>query len=231
MIDTPHAPTIETQLKEQDQQLTHIWNTHHHWDHTGGNNALMQSHPDCKIYGPGHVESIPNLTDSVKGGDTFTFGGTKVQVLDVGGHTKGHIAYYMPELHLVFVGDALFVLGCGRMFEGTPEQFWTSLQTLRNLPKETVVYCAHEYTMANAKFAVSVEPSNTALVQRTAELQALRQQTPPQPTVPTTIGWEIETNPFLRCDVSIELQRQVHATEQDTPVHVFAKVRAAKDSF
>ncbi|KAL7572017.1 hypothetical protein ACA910_001672 [Epithemia clementina (nom. ined.)] len=227
-IDTPDAKEITKQLQQQQWKLTHIFNTHHHWDHTGGNDALHQSNTGCQIYGPAS-ESIPHCMHPLQGGDAFDFGGTRVEVLDVGGHTKGHIAYYLPSQKIAFVGDALFALGCGRMFEGTPNQFWASLQRLRNLPDDTTVYCAHEYTMANGKFALSVEPSNSKLVDRMEQIQELRAKN--QPTVPTSIGIEKETNPFLRCDVSDELRSKVGSTSDDTPEQVFAKVRAAKDHF
>lgn len=235
-IDAPDAAEILKQVQklQPEQQptprLTHLWNTHHHWDHTGGNNALYQATKgDIQVYGPAS-ESIPHCTIPVNGGDWFDFGDTRVHVMDVGGHTKGHIAYYIPSHGMAFVGDAMFALGCGRMFEGTPDQFWKSLLRLRDeLPNDTIVFCAHEYTLANARFALSVEPSNAQLVARVTEIQKLRAHN--QPTVPTTIGIEKETNPFLRCDVSAEIRKKVGGTPDETPEQIFAKVRRAKDQF
>jgi hydroxyacylglutathione hydrolase len=231
-IDTPDAAAIQKELTKRDWTLTHILNTHHHWDHTGGNVQLKKDNGNeqVKIYGPAS-EKIPGRDVGLKGGDEMEFGSiTNVQILDVGGHTSGHIAYYFPNQDKVFVGDALFALGCGRMFEGTPSQFWASLQRLRHLPDETLVYCAHEYTESNAKFALSVEPSNTQLVQRVQQIKEMRLRN--EPTVPSVLGLEKETNPFLRCDVSDEIRRLVGVNEGvDSPENAFAKVRQAKDNF
>lgn len=148
---------------------------------------------------------------------------------DVGGHTLGHIAFYFPEQKAVFVGDSLFSLGCGRMFEGTPSQFWTSLQKLRSLPDDTTVYCAHEYTESNAKFAISVEPGNANLVKRVEDVKAKRAQG--EPTVPSLMGDEKLTNPFLRGDISAEIRKNVGASDNDDGAHVFAMIRRGKDNF
>ena len=149
--------------------------------------------------------------------------------LDVGGHTSGHIAYYFPKEKTAFVGDALFALGCGRMFEGTPEQFWASLQRLRNLPDDTTIYCAHEYTESNAKFAMSVEPGNLDLVKRTEEVMAKRARG--EPTVPSLLGEEKLTNPFLRGDISAEIRRNVGAGDDENGASIFHKIRLGKDNF
>jgi len=148
---------------------------------------------------------------------------------DVGGHTRGHIAYYFPEEKSAFVGDSLFALGCGRMFEGTPQQFWTSLQRLRNLPDDTSIYCAHEYTESNARFAMSVEPSNSNLVRRVEEIKAKRARG--EPTVPSLLGEEKATNPFLRGDISSEIRKNVGASEGEDGAAIFAKLRLRKDNF
>mmetsp|Transcript_823 Transcript_823/g.1096 ORF Transcript_823/g.1096 Transcript_823/m.1096 type:complete len:351 (+) Transcript_823:100-1152(+) len=237
-IDTPDAAAYEKVLKEKGWTLTHILNTHHHHDHTGGNKELCKLYPQVKVYGPA-TEQIPNRHVALKEGDTVDFGSSsdananQLKIMDVGGHTKGHIAFYNSQV--AFVGDSLFALGCGRMFEGTPTQFWTSLTKLRStLTDDTLVYCAHEYTAANAKFALSVEPSNTQLVHRVQEITELRAQN--KPTVPSTMKLEKETNPFLRCDISKEIQQNVGIMELPTTgdydfAQVFAKVRAAKDTF
>lgn len=233
-IDTPDGAVYSKVLEEKGWTLTHIWSTHHHYDHVGGNQFLMKQFPNVKVYGPA-TETIPcRNTDGLQQGDTLAFGSiADVQILDVGGHTKGHIAYYIPSLAKVFVGDALFAMGCGRMFEGTPTQFWNSLVTLRNLPPETIVYCAHEYTAANARFALSVEPNNVALQERVTLVQQLRKDN--LPTVPSTIQQELDTNPFLRCDTSEEIQHNLGVTSPPKDfadeAMIFAKVRAAKDKF
>ena len=207
--------------------------THHHWDHTGGNTQLKQSNPDIKVYGPSN-ENIPECNAPVSGGDEIkTFGPDEktnpIQIIDVGGHTNGHIAYYFPNDGVLFCGDALFALGCGKMFEGTPSQFWSSLKRLRDLPDETVVYCAHEYTQSNAKFAISVEGDNSKLVSRVDEIKAQRQRG--EATVPSLLGLEKETNPFLRVDISEEIRNNVGAEDGDNDDVVFGKVRRAKDTF
>lgn len=227
-VDTPEVQPYEQELKKRGWTLTHILNTHHHYDHTGGNQALSQSHPDLEIAGPAS-EKIPGRTVALKGGDELTLGNQKVVVIDVGGHTLGHIAYYFPDSQKVFVGDALFTLGCGKMFEGTPDQFWASLVRLRDLPDETMVYCAHEYTATNAKFAMSVEPGNAALQAKVAQITELRAKG--LPTVPTTIQDEKQTNPFLRCDVSDEIRQNVGVQTADSAAEAFFKVRKAKDGF
>lgn len=228
-IDTPDATAIQAELDRRGWKLTHILNTHHHWDHTGGNVQLKKDNNNVKIYGPSS-EKIPAMDVGLKGGDVIEFGSFHdVQVLDVGGHTSGHIAYYFPSQAKVFVGDSLFALGCGKMFEGTASQFWASLQRLRDLPNDTLVYCAHEYTESNAKFAISVEPGNAQLVQRVQEIKAMRARG--EPTVPSPLGLEKQTNPFLRCDVSDEIRRLVGVQEGDSHDNAFAKVRKAKDNF
>jgi hydroxyacylglutathione hydrolase len=229
-IDTPCAATYRQVLQERGWKLTHILNTHHHWDHVGGNVDLKQD--GVKVFGPA-TEDIPEKDVSLKGGDTFDFGSAaKVQVFDVGGHTKGHIAYYFTEREskrLLFCGDSLFALGCGRMFEGTPAQFWTSLQTLRSFPDDTLVYCAHEYTESNARFALSIEPGNAELQARALDVKQKRSSG--QPTVPSTLGEEKRTNPFLRVDCSEEIRRNVGVQSDDTDAEAFRKVRLAKDQF
>lgn len=230
VVDTPDAETYQRELDRRGWKLSHVFNTHHHWDHTGGNLDLKRANGDVRIIGPvTERDSIPGIDVAVGGGDSFSFGSTTVSVLDVGGHTKGHVAFHFSDDDKIFVGDALFALGCGRMFEGTPAQFWNSLTTLRDLRDETVVYCAHEYTTSNAKFALSVEPDNADLVARAKEIYALRKRN--EPTVPSLLGVEKRTNPFLRVDVSDEIRRNVGVTETDTGAEAFAKVRAAKDNF
>lgn len=226
-IDTPEVNPINRALKEKGWRLTHILNTHHHFDHAGGNLALKdQWH--CTIVGASNDASrIPGIDMQVADGETFKFGDHAVQVFDVSGHTIGHIAYYFPDDAMLFCGDALFALGCGRLFEGTPAQMWTSLQKLRNLPDDTAVYCAHEYTQSNARFALSVEPQNERLQTRSKEIDRLRAAG--KPTVPSTIGLEKATNPFLR-PMSEDLQANIGLKGADL-VEVFAETRRRKDNF
>eukprot|EP00542_Grammatophora_oceanica_P018839 CAMPEP_0194046680 /NCGR_PEP_ID=MMETSP0009_2-20130614/22238_1 /TAXON_ID=210454 /ORGANISM="Grammatophora oceanica, Strain CCMP 410" /LENGTH=259 /DNA_ID=CAMNT_0038692075 /DNA_START=213 /DNA_END=992 /DNA_ORIENTATION=+ len=227
-VDTPDAKTYNTELQKRGWKLTHIFNTHHHWDHTGGNKELKTE--GVKVYGPANErKEIPGLDVPLTGGDCVDFGGLKADVMDVGGHTVGHIAYHFPTETSVFVGDALFALGCGKMFEGTPSMFWTSLKGLRELPDETSVFCAHEYTESNAKFAMSVEPGNADLVSRYEEIKEKRSRG--EPTVPSLLGLEKKTNPFLRCDISDEIRKNVGVTASDSEETAFGKTRKAKDTF
>jgi len=228
IVDTPEAGPYQRELAKRGWSLSHIFNTHHHWDHTGSNLELKGD--GVTIYGPVKERTkIPGIDCAVGDGDTFEFGNQKIEILDVGGHTKGHIAYHFPQSQLVFPGDAIFALGCGKMFEGTPTQYWKSLQTLRSLPDPTIIYCAHEYTMGNAKFAISVEPSNEQLVTRVKDVYDKRSKG--LPTVPSTMGEEKQTNPFLRFDISDEIRTNVGATDKDDLSTIFAKVRSAKDNF
>lgn len=226
-IDTPDAKCIEAALSARDWKLTHILNTHHHFDHTGGNEVLKERY-GCTIVGPRNDRArIPGIDVMVGEGEVFKLGETALEVFETPGHTTGHIVYYSPVDAAAFVGDTLFSLGCGRLFEGTPEQMWDSLQKIMSWPDATKIYCAHEYTEANARFAISLEPDNAQLKTRFDEIKQLRAKQ--QPTVPTTLGLEKATNPFLRPD-SAQLQQSVDATATDA-VTVFAKTRALKDQF
>lgn len=226
-VDTPEVAPIEAALEEKGWQLTHILNTHHHFDHAGGNEALKQRW-NCTIVGAASdAHRIPGIDVKVFDGDTYEFGNSQARVFEVPGHTIGHIAFYFAEDSAAFVGDTMFALGCGRLFEGSPEQMWDSLSKLMALPDETLVYCAHEYTQANAAFALSVEPGNDDLQARVKEIANLRAQG--MPTVPTTIGRERATNPFVRA-TSADLQATIGLIGSD-PVVVFAETRKRKDNF
>ena len=224
-IDAPEAEAIEDVLEAKRVKLSHILSTHHHGDHVEGNNQLKADH-GCTVIGPVN-ETIPGCDRSVGHEDSFDLEGHRVEVIGTPGHTLGQIAYYFPDQGIVFAGDALFALGCGRIFEGTPEMMHTTMQRLAALPDETKVYAGHEYTLSNAKFALSVDPNNQALVVRAREIDILRDNG--KPTLPTTIALEKETNPFLRpADLEI---RKVLGIEDATDLEVFTELRARKDRF
>jgi hydroxyacylglutathione hydrolase len=222
-VDTPDAGAILHELDKLGWKLDLILNTHWHPDHAGGN-AEIKAATGCTIVGPAEVTRISALDREVKGGDTVKLGQTGFTVIETGGHTLGHIAYHDAADGIAFVGDTLFALGCGRLFEGTAEQMWTSLQRLASLPDATSVYCAHEYTAANARFALSVDDA-PAVKARAEAIFAARERG--EPTVPTTIALEKATNPFLRAPA---LAARVGAAGEPD-YKAFGAVRAAKDVF
>ncbi len=223
-IDTPDAGAILRELNGLGWKLALILNTHWHPDHAGGN-AEIKAATGASVVGPQEVERIGQAPDRVvAGGDVVMLGDTRFEVIESGGHTLGHIAYYDSADHTAFVGDTLFALGCGRLFEGTAEQMWASLQRLAALPGDTTVYCAHEYTASNARFALSVD-DDPVLKARAEEIFAARERG--EWTVPTTIALEKATNPFLRAPV---LALRMGLADSSDP-EAFAAVRAAKDSF
>ena len=222
-IDTPDAAAILAELETLGWRLDLIMNTHWHHDHAGGN-AAIKAATGCAIVGPGEVTRIAPLDRQVTDGDTVDLGETRFAVLETGGHTLGHISYFDAADHVAFVGDTLFALGCGRLFEGTAQQMWTSLQKLAALPDDTRVYCAHEYTASNARFALSVDDS-PALKSRADAVFAARERG--EPTVPTTIALEKATNPFLRAPALAARVGKAGAPDYEA----FGAVRAAKDGF
>ncbi|NNE21097.1 MAG: hydroxyacylglutathione hydrolase [Rhizobiales bacterium] len=226
-IDAPEQAPIEAALAETGWQLSHILVTHHHADHTQANLPLKQKYGVTIVGNRADASRIPGIDIEVDDGGTYDFAGHVAQVMDTSGHTVGHITYYFADDGVAFAGDTLFALGCGRVFEGTMAQMWASLAKLKALPAETVVYCGHEYTQANAKFSLTVDPDNAALVARAGEIDALRARG--EPTVPTTIGRELETNPFMRPDDPAirALLGMADASDAD----VFAEIRRRKDSF
>lgn len=227
VVDPSEAEPVLKALDRRGWKLTHILNTHHHWDHTGGNPALKVK-TSAVVVGPKPDENrIPEIDVALAEGERWKLGTAEAQIIFVPGHTRGHIAFWFPESKAVFCGDTLFAIGCGRLFEGTPRQMWTSLGKLRALPPETRVYCGHEYTQANARFALTVEPANATLRARAAAVDAARAKG--LPTIPSTIGEERETNPFLRADQK-SLAEEVGLPAAD-PVTVFTEVRRRKDRF
>lgn len=195
-IDAPCADNIKDVLSKKGWTLTHILTTHHHADHTGGNLVLKQE-TGCTIIGPrAEAARIPGIESEVVEGDTVDLGTVRVRVLETPGHTLGHVSYWIPEASVAFTGDTLFAMGCGRVLEGSHEMMWTSLQKIAALPRETEVYCGHEYTLANARFGLTIEPDNVALQKRVQEVTALREAG--KPALPTRIDLELDTNVFLR---------------------------------
>jgi len=226
-VDTPDVRAIENALAEKNWTLTHILNTHHHWDHAGGNLALKRK-TDCMIVGPrADAARIPGIDIQVGEGDVFEFGDHLAHVHDTPGHTRGHIVYHFINDNVAFVGDTLFVMGCGRLFEGNAEQMWESLQKIMHWPDDTRIYCAHEYTQTNARFALTVEPQNQELIKRTTQVNQIRAKG--LPTIPTTLGLEKKTNPFLR-PMSTDLRKTLNM-KSASDVEVFAKTRQLKDKF
>ena len=224
-IDAPETAAVRKALQEKGWKLTHIFTTHHHADHTDGNLELKEQ-TGCTIVGP-RVESakIPGIDTGIGGGEMLSFGSFKAKVLDTPGHTLGHISFWFEEAKVAFAGDTLFSLGCGRIIEGDPQMMWTSLSKLMALPPDTSFYCGHEYTEANARFAVGIEPGNAALQTRAAEVKELR--VAGKPTLPATIGAELAANPFLRPH-SAEIRKRL-AMEDKADWQVFAEIRDRKN--
>ena len=213
VVDPAVADPVLAEAEKRGWRITQIWNTHWHPDHTGGN-AAIKAATGCKVTGPAaEAARIPTLDQLVSEGDVVVLGAIEATVMEVPAHTAGHIAYHLPSEGIVFVGDTLFAMGCGRLFEGEAGQMHDNLQRLSELPAETEVYCAHEYTLANGRFALSVEPDNAALQARMAAVEALRAGG--EATVPTTIALERATNPFMRA----------------TSAEMLAERRRAKDNF
>lgn len=225
LVDAPEAASIADRLAERGWTLTDILITHHHGDHIDGVAALREG---AKVYGnAADQHRLPPLDVPLSAGSTTHIAGLETHIIDVPGHTIGHIAYHMPLAQAAFTADSLMALGCGRLFEGTPAQMWSSLQKLRALPDDTVIYSGHEYTASNAKFALTIEPQNAALISRVQAITAARADG--LPTVPSTLAEEIATNPFLRADDPALLTHR-NQTGAD-PETVFAEIRRAKDNF
>lgn len=211
-VDPAVAEPVLAEADARGWKITQIWNTHWHPDHTGGNAAIKEA-SGCVITGPeAESERIPTLDRKVKEGDVVKLGAVAARVLDVPAHTAGHIAFHFADDHAAFVGDTLFAMGCGRLFEGTADQMYVNMRKLEALGDDTRIYCAHEYTQSNGRFALTVEPDNAALVARMDQVNAMRERG--EPTVPTTIALERATNPFMRAGSVEELAERRAAKDR-----------------
>lgn len=227
VVDVPEAGPILSALSDHGWTLSHILLTHHHNDHIDGVSDLLAEYSAEVIGAAADAHRLPPLHKSVREGDTVRIGSEDAHVLDVSGHTVGHIAFHFPDSELVFTADSLMALGCGRLFEGTPTQMHASLSKLAALPPETTVCSGHEYTETNAKFALTIDPDNPDLISRADAVRDARAEN--QPTVPSKLSEELATNPFLRAD-DPAIQAQLDMQGAD-PVAVFAEIRARKDRF
>ena len=227
VVDVPEAEPINRAVADKGLSLHKVLLTHHHAYHVQGLPGLNLATDAAVVGAAADAHRLPPLTHAVKEGDTFDLLGEPVEVFDVSGHTVGHIAFYMPGIGHAFTGDSLMALGCGRLFEGTPEQMWESLQKLRNLPDQTVICSGHEYTKSNAAFAVTVDPDNPALISRQEEVATARASG--RPTVPSSLLTERQTNPFLRPD-DPAIRAHIGMQNADNAA-VFAEIRKRKDNF
>ena len=227
LVDVPEAGPILDRLAAKGWTLSHILITHHHFDHVEGTSDILAKHPAQVVGNAADAERLPKLDIALADGDTFKIGSVEGQVIDVSGHTIGHVAFHFPAAKLAFTADSLMAMGCGRVFEGTKPQMHASLQRLAALPPETLICSGHEYTSANAKFALTVDPENPALAARCVEIEARRARG--EPTVPSTLAEELATNPFLRAhDPAIKAHLGMRdASDADT----FAEIRQRKDNF
>lgn len=225
-IDVGDATAYLDALSDKGWSLTHLLVTHHHADHVAGLQEV-KAQTSCTVVGPKNHSNIAGLDQQVEDGDLFTFAGKSIQVIQTPGHTADMLNYYIADEKVVFTGDTLFSLGCGRLFEGDADTMWNSLCKLKQLPADTTVYSSHEYTLANAAFAITVDPANNALQNRITDIKALRQQN--KATVPSLLSDELATNPFLRADdAGIRAHLQM---ETASDAKVFAEIRQRKDNF
>lgn len=232
VVDPSEAAPVLRAVEREGAALQAIWNTHHHWDHVGGNRDLLLDHPDLRVVGyAGDRARIPGITDGVEDAQQFDFEDIAVRVIFIPAHTSGHVAYHLPGESTVFTGDTLFAGGCGRLFEGDARTMVGSLSRLTALSPNTRIFCGHEYTEKNLRFALTLEPNNAELAAKYQRVKA--QVDRGEPTVPTTMSEELATNPFLRVS-SAELRRAVlqkFPDCPDEPIAVFAKTRELKDAF
>ncbi|XWS13194.1 hypothetical protein CRYUN_Cryun36dG0016600 [Craigia yunnanensis] len=228
VVDPSEAVPIIDALNRKNRNLTYILNTHHHHDHTGGN-AELKARYGAKVIGSGiDKDRIPGIDIVLKDGDKWMFAGHEVHVIETPGHTRGHISFYFPGSGAIFTGDTLFSLSCGKLFEGTPEQMLSSLQRIMSLPDDTNIYCGHEYTLSNSKFALSIEPKNEALQAYVAHVAHLRKKG--LPTIPTTLKMEKACNPFLRTS-STEIRQALDIPVTANEAEVLGVIRRGKDNF
>ncbi|MFW8594487.1 hydroxyacylglutathione hydrolase [Cribrihabitans neustonicus] len=227
LVDAPETAAIRAELERRGWGLDWILLTHHHWDHVDGTAGLVATY-GAKVAGAAaDAARLPPLDKQLSDGESFDLFGEEVRVMDVSGHTVGHIAFHIPSAEAVFTADSLMALGCGRLFEGTPEQMWQSLTRLAALPPETTVYSGHEYTQSNARFALAVDPGNAALKARAKDIGAARAEG--RPTVPSKLQLELDTNPFLRAgNAALKAELGMEGAED---VAVFAEIRKRKDNF
>lgn len=211
VVDPGDAAPALAECERRGWRVTQVWNTHHHWDHSGGNLAMKEA-TGCTVSGPA-AETIPGRDVGLSEGGELRIGGHVGQVMEIPGHTLGHVALVFEDERIAFVGDTLFAMGCGRLFEGTAEQMFNSLQRIAGLPEDTALYCGHEYTLSNARFAAHAEPGNAAIAERLERTRAMRERG--EITLPTTVAEELGTNPFVRASDWQE----------------FARLRADKDRF
>lgn len=227
VVDPAVAQPVLDMIKQKNWTLNYILNTHHHFDHVGANLELKEQ-TNCTILAS-KIDQLrtPGIDRKLNHGDQIKLGSQVANIFETPGHTLGHIIYYFKDSQALFCGDTLFSMGCGRLFEGTAEQMWASMQQLKMLPKETKIYCAHEYTLANGKFALSLEPNNQQLIQRIQQVNQLRARN--QSTIPSTMEQELDTNPFLR-EKSLELQQSIEMIGRSDK-EIFKKIRRLKDNF
>ncbi|WP_299753455.1 hydroxyacylglutathione hydrolase [uncultured Boseongicola sp.] len=227
LVDAPEAGPIISALADRGWGLDEIWITHHHDDHIDGVDTLRRKFGATVRGAKIDAHRLPELDHAHVDGDSFDFADFPVTVMDVSGHTLGHVAFYVAQANAVFTADSLMALGCGRLFEGTPDTMWNSLSRLANLPPETTVCSGHEYTEANGRFAITIEPENPDLVQRISDIKVARSAG--QPTVPSTLKLELQTNPFLRA--GLQSLKDTLNMSGATDAEVFAEIRRRKDSF
>jgi hydroxyacylglutathione hydrolase len=227
VVDPTLADPVLRVLESKNWTLSYILNTHHHGDHIGGNDKVREE-TGAQIIAPlSEKNRIPHISKFVKEGDRVMIGQEEIQIFEVPGHTTGHIAFWCPHSKALFCGDTLFALGCGRLFEGTAEEMWASLLKIKKLPLDTKIYCAHEYTLANAQFALSIDPFNRALQHQIEQFKALRSLG--KSTIPTLLNDEIAGNPFLRADVPA-IAESIGLSGYP-PEQVFAELRKRKNTF
>lgn len=227
LVDAPEAAPIAAELSSRGWTLDEIWITHHHADHIDGVATLRQTFGSVVRGAAADAKRLPRLDHAYGDGECFEFGGATVQVMDVSGHTQGHIAFYLADAKAAFTADSLMALGCGRVFEGTMDQMWASLRKIAALPGDTMIYSGHEYTQTNARFAQTIEPENRSLQARVAEISRARADS--KPTVPSSLAEELKTNPFLRAGLS-EVKTALNMGSAGD-AEVFAEIRRRKDSF